>query len=607
MAFVYIFNGIMSLKSSHVPKVVVVFLILLFCSTSLVSACKNIFATGDATAGEYNLLLKVRDPSRTGVQVLTLIPQGYEYTYHHPWTGKTMDIVVNRSYIGVTSQQDIPPNIVKSGMVLTDAGLAFGDADSRSRWINPTQYAWDDFDWIRYSCEHAATEEEAVNRLTALAVDELHATRVSENLCVVGPEKGYLIEADAYRYHLNEIVNDVDVISNYPRELWNTQIFRSRLIADAYNATRTNTLKAGESIHLNGISRIQLLQISDNSIKARQIPFFTNIGYHDGKPSFFMPPVSLNVGGQRTIGDFYVSLINVTDDSATIHLTTAVHAWEQELLERILPRKGNITVADMIEWSRFQDKDMNDVRPMCEAIYLHEGVAIYQIPTERYQTLSKGWFSANRAVSSIYVPFHIGNTEIYEAYETGDAAYRSLSLYENHSDAFLPIIRSVEQVFLMENDFFDRWAHQTTIDESVQATVLTIVDTTMQKQAYIMQQLLLDISKKPEKQRHLFMSVTEELWMKNYTASLAQMASTLEMLSFTEHLAFFEKTLITLMQSTSASFINATESIDIAINDLLVMYDAGNQLLDQQKYREASVLFQQIILQCKSYFDSGQV
>ncbi|MDG6219812.1 MAG: hypothetical protein QCI00_10320, partial [Candidatus Thermoplasmatota archaeon] len=98
-------------------------------------------------------------------------------------------------------------------------------------------------------------------------------------------------------------------------------------------------------------------------------------------------------------------------------------------------------------------------------------------------------------------------------------------------------------------------------------------------------------------------NITKELWMNNYTTSLAQMTSTLEMLSFTEHLNFFEKALITLMQSTCVSFINATESIGVTIDDLLFMYAQGNQLLDQQKYDEALVLFQQIILQSKSYFD----
>jgi hypothetical protein len=595
----------MYFTSFKVHKAVILFFIFLFCSTGIVSACKDIIAIGDATAGEYNLLLKVRDPSRPGLQVLSLIREGYEYIYHYPWTGKPMNMVVNQSYIGVTSQQDIPPNIVKSGMVLTDAGLAFGDADSLSRWINPIRYAWDDFDWIRYSCEQATTEEEAVYCLTTLAVDELHATGVPENLCVVGPEKGFLIEADAYQYYIKEIIDDVDVISNYPHELWNTQLLRSRLIANAYNATKTDTVTTGESIHLNGISRIQLLQITNKSIMVRQIPFFTNIGYHDGKPSFFIPPVSLKIGEQKTIGDFYVSLLNITDSTATIHLTTAVYAWEQELLGRILPRKGNITAADMIEWSRLQKDDVNDVRPMCEEIYPFEGVTLYQIPIERYQTLSKGWFSANHAISSIYVPFHICNTEIYEPYETGEAAQLSLSLYENHSDAFLPIIQSVEHVFLTENGFFDQWAHQTNIAENNQADVLTIIDTTMQKQAYIMQQLLFNISKQPDDKQHMFMNYTKDLWTKNYTASLDQMASTLEMLSSTEHLAFFEATVINLMQSTCISFINSTERIGVAIEDLLIMYDQGNQLLDQQKYHDAVFLFKQIVLKCKSYFDGG--
>ena len=39
-------------------------LIVLLLNMGVVSACKDIVATGDATAGNYNLLLKVRDPSR---------------------------------------------------------------------------------------------------------------------------------------------------------------------------------------------------------------------------------------------------------------------------------------------------------------------------------------------------------------------------------------------------------------------------------------------------------------------------------------------------------------------------------------------------------------
>ena len=95
--------------------------------------------TPPATAGNYSLLLKVRDPSRPGLQVLCRVPEGTQYTYHYPWTGKPWDFIVTHTFFGVATQGDTLPNIVKAGMVLTDAGLAFGDADTLSNWVNPTK------------------------------------------------------------------------------------------------------------------------------------------------------------------------------------------------------------------------------------------------------------------------------------------------------------------------------------------------------------------------------------------------------------------------------------------------------------------------------------
>lgn len=71
--------------------------------------CKLIMAVGAATAGNYNLLLKVRDPARPGLQVLCSIPKGYAYEYHHPWTGITMHFDVNYTFIGTTTKGDVPP------------------------------------------------------------------------------------------------------------------------------------------------------------------------------------------------------------------------------------------------------------------------------------------------------------------------------------------------------------------------------------------------------------------------------------------------------------------------------------------------------------------
>ncbi len=589
-------------EQSHIVCLFVFILFILIICMSSCSACKDIIATGDATGGEYNLLLKVRDPSRPGLQVLSMIPKYYEYSYHHPWSGEELLFQVNHSYIGVSSLQDIPPNITKSGMVLTDAGLAYGDADSQSRWINPTRFAWDDFDWIRYSCEQAESEYEAVEFLTTKAVDQLHATGVSENLCLIGPEYGYLIEADAYRYTIKEIKDDFDVISNYARDLWKTQLFRSRFIAESYNSSTTITVNRGDGVHLNGLARIRILQVDQDFIKVRQIPFFTNIGYHDGKPSLFEPPEIIELGESKTVRDFYVSVINISNNEATITVTTSVNAWEQALIEWINQKMGNITVSDMIEWSRLQADDVNDVRAMCEEIYPYEGVAIYQVPTEDYQFISKGWFSPNHACSSIYVPFHNSNTDIFDKYETGEAAEICLSLYQNHSDSLLPIIECVEQVFLSENDFFDEWAHRSTCPECEITDVLTIVDTSMQEQAWIMQQLLYNISKLGKKQQLEFFNYSQNIWNETYSSSMVSMGKMLNNLHSVENSSFFTNSIIKLMKSSCKCYINAVDGISQFVWVYWLLYECAESYLNEHQYDDFAEIYYFLILFCKDYF-----
>jgi hypothetical protein len=169
-------------ESGRLVIILTILLILTISINSIVTAkqgysslsCKDIIACGDATAGDYNLLLKVRDPSRPGLQVLCIVPMGYEYTYRNPWNGKPQENKVLHKFIGVTTVDDIIPNIIKAGMSLSDSGLAYGDADTASRWINPSKNAWDDFDWMRYTCERANNEDEAVYLLTEEVVKKLH-------------------------------------------------------------------------------------------------------------------------------------------------------------------------------------------------------------------------------------------------------------------------------------------------------------------------------------------------------------------------------------------------------------------------------------------------
>jgi hypothetical protein len=76
----------------------------------------------------------------------------------------------------------------QGGMVLSDSGLAYGDADTNSNWVNPTKFAWDDFDWIRYACQTANSEEDAINLLTT---EIQQAYKISQQPPIV-PQSYYL-------------------------------------------------------------------------------------------------------------------------------------------------------------------------------------------------------------------------------------------------------------------------------------------------------------------------------------------------------------------------------------------------------------------------------
>ncbi|HUT00462.1 MAG TPA: hypothetical protein VMY59_09115, partial [Candidatus Thermoplasmatota archaeon] len=260
-------------------------------------SCKDIIITPPASAGDYSLLLKVRDPSRPGLQVLCRVPKGTLYTYHHPWTGRPWDFIITHTFIGVATQGDTLPNIVKAGMVLTDAGLAFGDADTLSQWINPTKNAWDDFDWIRYACQTADNEEEAINLLTNKAIDQLHAPGVSENLFLVGPQRAVVIEADA-EHHITTDVSDVLVMSNYAKDLWRTQLFRSLPVAASFGTEKETIVKSGMIVRLESICGVRITQITSSSITARAVPSFAFKG------SGLDKDVTISLGERGTVGPY---------------------------------------------------------------------------------------------------------------------------------------------------------------------------------------------------------------------------------------------------------------------------------------------------------------
>jgi|YNPNPStandDraft_1061719.scaffolds.fasta_scaffold06642_5 hypothetical protein len=500
---------------------------ILFSTVYTINAvsCKDIIACGDATDGDYNLLLKIRDPSRPGLQVLTKVPYRYSYTYTHPWSGKPMFFTVNHSYIGVVTLGDTIPSTVKPGMLFTDAGLAYGDADTMSNWVNPSKFAWDDFDWLRYSAEQASNLSEAVRLLTVDVVDCLHAPGVSENLFVVGSEGAVIIEADAYRYSVESFTNGVRVRSNYPVELWCTQIHKCLPVALSYDYSVERMVKPGDVIHLGSLFGVRITRVTPTSITVRQVPFLK----YNERLVIIGKPVVIPLREHRPVGDFDVFFIDYLPDAgALVKVRTYVKAWEEEVLGRLNSRYGSLNITDFMGISRLHSEDLSYLRGLCEDRFIYEGAMIYQIPRVNADLFSVGWFSAGHACSSIYVPVHVVDEDVYAPYTNGEAANLSLTLSSVYSHgALTSVFRRVEEVFIGECRRVEGLAKMYIDQPCIVKSLFTISDTGMQRQAYLTERFYLEYAHTSS--LHLTckdeLMLTSDLWGEGYLDSLDNMRS----------------------------------------------------------------------------------
>lgn len=522
-------------KLRLISVILILFLFLNIVFNFNANACKNIIACGDATEGNYNLLLKVRDPSRAGLQVLCIVPKDYKYTYRYPWSGKPFDFMVTQKFIGVATKEDVIPNIIKTGMSLSVSGIAYGDADTNSNWKNPTKNAWDDFDWMRYACQKAENEEEAVKLLTEDVVKKFHAPGISENLFVVGPKKSYVIEADAFRYRIKELDNAVLVMSNYPKELWKTQRLKKMPVSRSFDTVVEKIVRKGQTVRLKSIQGVKILDIGPDYVTVKPVSII-----HALKTGTINMVYNIKLNERKTVGYFSVKLLEINNNKAKISMSYVFKAWEDELLNHIQPLYGSITIKDMINFSRFHSENLDGLRPMCEDNFEYESVAIFKIPYENFEIMSSGWFSANHACSSIYVPFHICDSDLYDPYETGEAAELSLNLLEKYGHGTLSnYFNKIEDVFLYETDIAEQIAK--TIDDNQKISeFLTHVDTSMQKQAYLTQQIWMELSSFTNNEnRQIITKTINGIWGNNYSASLFLMKEsikTLKNISNTEYI-----------------------------------------------------------------------
>ncbi|VVB60660.1 Uncharacterised protein [uncultured archaeon] len=574
-------------KEKILPCLLIFILVISSVGIPIGKSCKDIVITSAATAGDYSLLLKVRDPSRSGLQVLCRVPSGTRYAYHYPWTGKPWDFIVTHTFVGVATQGDTLPNIVKAGMVLTDAGLAFGDADTLSYWVNPTKNAWDDFDWIRYACQTADNENEAINLLTTEAIDQLHATGVSENLFLVGPQRAVIIEADAVRHTIHDI-NDVFVMSNYAKDLWRTQLLRSLPIASSFETEKETWLQCGSIVHLESICGVKIIQITESSITARVVPSFAF------KQSGLDKDVTIYIGERATIGPYRVQLLDINGNAARISVCTSAYAWEQELLSHIQPLSGTITIKDLISWSRFHSADLNGLRPMCEDAVVYEAAMIFKIPEEHANLLSSGWFAANHACTSIYVPVHICDNDIYDPYQTGEAAALSLELLHHYGHGTLTsVCKNVEDVFLSENEANEILAYQMIHNASDIIPFLTAMDRSMQEQAFLTEQLWLYAPNASQ-------GIIENIWMDNYTVSFERMQKAMSVLKNISGSETTMRLLGTIGLSICKSRIDAASIHGINCTDIQQEYEAADRYFKSGEFALGFIILHRAFDSCNN-------
>ena len=555
---------------------IILFILLLNIIITINSeGCKDIIAVGNATKDDFNYLLKVRDPSRPGLQVLCIIPEGYCYSYHNPWTGKKLDFKVEHKFIGVATTDDTIPNIIKAGMAFSIKGIAYGDADTNSNWKNPTKNAWDDFDWIRYACEKADDEEEAVKLLTKDIVDDMHASGVSENLFVVGPKKAFIIEADAFHYDIRE-VEDIEEMSNYPKELWKTQRHKKFLIALSFETTKEQYVAKGRILRLNSFYGVKIVDIGDDFIIARQVPFLKI----NKIPIIVGKKVKIGIEEREKVGDFSVKLINIDGRKAKISICTIFKAWEDEMLKHMEPRYGKIELKDMINWSRLTGEDLDGLRPMCEENYPYEAVMIYKIPKNNYDILSSGWFSANHACSSIYVPVHICNNEIYDAYLNGEAAKLSLDLLDLYGDSFLiSCLNDVESVFLKDVEKIENISLSYIKKNIDVSDFLTIFDIGIQKQAMLTEKIWYYATDAE-------FEVIKGMWKHNYSISINEMQNTISLLKNIKGSENEIENILKIVLNICETKMNMAKSVGLDISLIKQQIDSGSKLFQEKQYNQ---------------------
>jgi hypothetical protein len=467
------------------------------------SACKDIIVMDDATSGDYNLFMKVRDPSRAGLQVLFIVNEGYEYSYHHPWRNYNMAFKTKYKIIGVATAGDTPPNIIKAGMMMTSAGIAYGDADVPTYYINPTRKAWDDFDWLRYAAQQAGSEKEALDLLEEVV--DMHAPGIGENLFVVGKD-AYVVEADAFHF-CSRKASSIDVMSNYPEYLWKSRLLRRIGIASSFDRVFEGDAFEKEVIRIGGIYGVKLVEVKDGYVVVKEFPFGSEIKIERGNGS--------------KVGNFYVEFKEANGKKANLKVCYEYYEWENRITKILNEKYGGIGVIDLINISRIHSWEIEGLRGLCENEM--KACMIFKIPLSNANMLLAGWFAPDQC-ASIFVPVHICDYDIYEDYKNGKASEIALTILRKYGHGNISF-GNFEEMLLYENEKAEDIAKKN-IEKA--GEILTAVDIEMQKQAIIIQRIWSNASEHEK-------NFLRNLWKKDYYTTICEIEKNIDSLGRFSH------------------------------------------------------------------------
>jgi hypothetical protein len=174
---------------------------------------------------------------------------------------------------------------------------------------------------------------------------------------------------------------------------------------------------------------------------------------------------------------------------------------------------------------------------------------IFKIPNEHATLLSSGWFAANHACSSIYVPVHICDADFYDPYETGDAAALSLALLQRYGHGNITFLcQNIENVFYVENEINEALAHLMIHADVNISSFLTELDVGMQEQAFLTEQLWLSAP-------NLSRGSIQGIWMQNYSFTQQNIQKTISDLTRNPG----SDTMISLLEKISQSISDSIE------------------------------------------------